>query len=339
MNMRVDTMRTDPSRSRLWRSGVTWLLALVLCGSFAAPALSQPEAAEKKSAEGRVAYDSGDFAKALVLFKEAYRLHPGAKYLFNCAKACGRLEDYEGAIYYDRQYLAASPNAPDKGTVEAEISRFAEILGSRGLTAVDIACQPAGARISVAPARHSEAEQSPATLFLPEGSHTVTCEKAGYLPARALVTLAMGAPGPGSVRLHLEKEPEPIPGGPEGDGASGWRTAALVTAGTAVAVAVAGGVVYGLGWSAADGANSDWNALSQKEKLAPGAFDEYDSDYRAAGDNMELGSVLLYSGLGVAAAAAVAWLVLPDASGTAPAATVMPMPSGGATAFFTIPLP
>jgi tetratricopeptide (TPR) repeat protein len=95
-------------------------LALAPLGASAAKAgTAQPDAevlARAKFAEGNLAYDLGEFQKALDAYSEAYRLRPLPGFLFNIAQCHRQLGRPERASFFYGRYLSLSkeepPNAP-----------------------------------------------------------------------------------------------------------------------------------------------------------------------------------------------------------------------------------
>jgi tetratricopeptide (TPR) repeat protein len=97
------------------RSGVALALVALLLG-LASPAgaagESEAEAqARTRFSEGNLAYDVGDFDKALKSFSEAYRLKPLPGFLFNMAQCHRQLGQYSRAAFFYRRYLSLVPDA------------------------------------------------------------------------------------------------------------------------------------------------------------------------------------------------------------------------------------
>ncbi|HZI12703.1 MAG TPA: tetratricopeptide repeat protein, partial [Myxococcus sp.] len=76
-------------------------------------------------AEGNVAYDVGDFGKALKDFTEAYRLKPLPGFLFNIAQCHRQLGQHSRAAFFYRRYLALVPEASNAPVV-AELAQEME---------------------------------------------------------------------------------------------------------------------------------------------------------------------------------------------------------------------
>lgn len=165
------------------------------------------EDAEAKNAQARAAYDRHDFKTALALFKEAFSLHKSERYLYNSAKACLRLEDREGAVYYYERYLSLKPAASDRAQVEAELAELRAELKERGMVEIVFSSSPKGATVSMSPERHTEMATTPGSMFLAPGSYVITFIKEGYLPVTKTTLAADGAAEPARVEAALEKIP------------------------------------------------------------------------------------------------------------------------------------
>ena len=163
------------------------------------------EEAEAKNALARAAYDRHDFKTALALFKEAFSLRPSERYLYNSAKACLRLEDREGAVYYYERYLSLKPGASDRAKVEEELARLRTELKERGMVEIVFSSTPEGALVSMAPERRTEMATTPGSMFLAPGSYVFTFIKEGYLPVTKTARAVDGATEPARLEAGLEK--------------------------------------------------------------------------------------------------------------------------------------
>lgn len=72
--------------------------------------------------ESAESYRKGDFATTIDLLREAYALDPQPVLLYNLARAYEGVGDTDGAIETYRKYLAADPNAKDRGAIEQRIT-------------------------------------------------------------------------------------------------------------------------------------------------------------------------------------------------------------------------
>jgi len=169
------------------------LAMTVLLAGRPTPVLAQSyEAAQKLNDEGRTAYDRGEFSGALELFKQAFSLYPSERYLFNSAKACVRLADSEGAIYFYERYLTFNPMAKDRQVVESEVTQLKEMMRAGGLTEVRAVSNPPQAALRVQPERQTQVVEAPGSLFLAQGSYTLVFTLPGFKPKEVGVEVAAG---------------------------------------------------------------------------------------------------------------------------------------------------
>lgn len=71
---------------------------------------------------GSVAYEQGRFENALAYFRQAYALSGRAVLLYNIAMAAERLRRDDEALEAFRAYLEATPDAPQRASIEARIA-------------------------------------------------------------------------------------------------------------------------------------------------------------------------------------------------------------------------
>ena len=103
--------------------------ALALSAALPARALEPSSASEtpapialELSENARLRYDNGEYARALVLFNEAYAREPDPNLLFNIARCHEKLGQAEAAIAKYDEFLA-SPDGDPTGREKAEASR------------------------------------------------------------------------------------------------------------------------------------------------------------------------------------------------------------------------
>jgi tetratricopeptide (TPR) repeat protein len=77
------------------------------------------------------AYNAGRFQEAIDLLDEAYRLSPVPVVLYDLARAYEGLGNIEQAARYYRAFLAADPNADDRGAIEGRIATLEAQLRER----------------------------------------------------------------------------------------------------------------------------------------------------------------------------------------------------------------
>ncbi|MBZ4375797.1 tetratricopeptide repeat protein [Corallococcus sp. AS-1-6] len=103
-------------------------LALALALGTPVPAVAQDaaasateDAARERFSEGNLAYDLGEFDRALKAFSEAYRLKPLPAFLFNIAQCHRQLKNPSRAAFFYRRYLSLSQEEPANADVVREL--------------------------------------------------------------------------------------------------------------------------------------------------------------------------------------------------------------------------
>ncbi|NPC74131.1 MULTISPECIES: tetratricopeptide repeat protein [Corallococcus] len=101
-------------------------LALALGTPFPAvaaetTATAADDQAREKFSEGNLAYDLGEFDRALKAFSEAYRLKPLPAFLFNIAQCHRQLNNPSRASFFYRRYLSLSQGEPANADVVREL--------------------------------------------------------------------------------------------------------------------------------------------------------------------------------------------------------------------------
>mgnify|MGYP002640372815 FL=1 len=306
-----------------------WLgvCALVLALGLSGAALGQSqEAAELKSVAGRAFYDQEKFSLALASFKEAFALHPSSRYLFNSAKACGRLGDEEGAIYYFERYLALNPVAEDRETVLADIEKARQALLAAGRIEVHLQVVPAGAAVVVPPEHSSEVALAPASLFVVPGSYLLEFVAEGFVEQRVTIDVAPDSPVLVTVEVSLEPPivaPASGTGKPVEPGPAPlpWQWVMLGIGGAGVVAAGTGGYLWYDGWAGMGEAND-----------AGGP--DYTSSYRTARDRYVVGQWVTAAGAAVAAGGILGYYLWPHTVATpAPSLSLVPRDDGFVVGF------
>ncbi|WP_223642014.1 tetratricopeptide repeat protein [Corallococcus sp. EGB] len=120
-------MRSSTHSRRSERKALGLVLALALGTPFpgvaadATVSASETQAREKFS-EGNLAYDLGEFDRALKAFSEAYRLKPLPAFLFNIAQCHRQLNNPSRAAFFYRRYLALSEGEPANADTVRELT-------------------------------------------------------------------------------------------------------------------------------------------------------------------------------------------------------------------------
>jgi hypothetical protein len=78
--------------------------------------------------EATAAYNIGDFARATVEYREAYRLVHDPVLLYDAAQACRLGNDPSQALFLYRSYLRALPSAANRSQVEERIAALEKQL-------------------------------------------------------------------------------------------------------------------------------------------------------------------------------------------------------------------
>lgn len=86
-----------------------------------ATATAVDDPAREKFSEGNLAYDLGEFDRALKAFSEAYRLKPLPAFLFNIAQCHRQLNNPSRASFFYRRYLSLSQGEPANADVVREL--------------------------------------------------------------------------------------------------------------------------------------------------------------------------------------------------------------------------
>jgi tetratricopeptide (TPR) repeat protein len=82
------------------------------------------------------AYDAGRYDDALDSFERAYRRSGRAELLFNVGQCYDRLRRDEEAVEAFERFLAAMPNAENRGQVEARVRALREAIARRNAPAI-----------------------------------------------------------------------------------------------------------------------------------------------------------------------------------------------------------
>ena len=117
------------------------LVSLLATSVLASPTLAQEdnqaldEAARLTFESAREAFVAGDYEVALARFRQAYQLSSRPGLLYNIAQTLDRLRRDEETVAALRDYLEASPGAPNRPEVEARIRVLEDALARRASNA------------------------------------------------------------------------------------------------------------------------------------------------------------------------------------------------------------
>ncbi|RKH01062.1 tetratricopeptide repeat protein [Corallococcus sp. CA053C] len=182
----------------------------VAAESEATSAAAEDQARERFS-EGNLAYDLGEFDRALKSFSEAYRLKPLPAFLFNIAQCHRQLNNPSRSAFFYRRYLALSSDEPANADVVRDL--IAEMDGraraqeeqrrERERFARDRELQRAREQAALAEARASQAKlaATPATDAAPQRNGA--SEALAMQVPEASVKTEAAAPKPWSRRWYV----------------------------------------------------------------------------------------------------------------------------------------
>ncbi len=306
----------------LWAS----LLTFVVMVAWSSGALSQESAqgaAEVMNAKGRGHYDAQEFAAALDSFKRAHARYPSARYLFNAAKACVRLQDREGAIFFFRRYLVAAPQADDRDQVLAEVETLRDELLAAGCKELMLAVTPTEAVLTPPKSQSPEVVVVPASFFMLPGSYQIALQAPDYERQWVTIDVAPDGPEVQTVTIALERAiVQPPVVGPAVEPVSRpfhWQWVMLGVGAAGVVAGGAGGYLWYDGWAGMDRAN---------ERGGP----DYVDDYRHASGRYVTGQWLTAAGAAVAAAGVLGYVFWPQESQVpVPSVSLLPNQEGGVT--------
>jgi tetratricopeptide (TPR) repeat protein len=311
---------------------VSWafLLVFVLTVAWSQSAFSQgtaQQAAEAMNATGRGHYDAEEFAEALERFKMAYARYPSARYLFNAAKACVRLQDPEGAIFFFGRYLSAAPHAEDREQVRGEMESLGRELLGTGRKELVVEVTPAGAALTPPDSQSREVTTAPASLFMLPGSYQIAVAAPDYESQWVTVDVAPDGPDRQTVVIALLKHTvaAPIPDPVVGPVARPfpWQWVMLGVGAAGVVAGGAGGYLWADGWVGLGRANDDQGP-------------DYAENYRQASRRYVAGQWLTAAGAAMAAGGVLGYFLWPrDLQKPVPSFSFAPHQEGGFTFGFT----
>jgi len=98
------------------------VLVLLLAGPWSGRALAEEDEATTRARQlfkkAEVHFSVGEFDRALTLYKDAYKTKPLPAFLFNIGQCHRNMGQCDRALFFFRQYLVRSPEAPNKADVE-----------------------------------------------------------------------------------------------------------------------------------------------------------------------------------------------------------------------------
>lgn len=192
-------------RTLSWRAMRLPLLLGLASSSVAHGAAPETRSASLDIAEeadvqfdlGVAAYKRGDYVGAVEHYLASNRLVPNRNVVYNLARAYEQLGRFDAAWRQYNEYVVLEP---DPG-LRAEGTAARDRLAAR-VALVDIQSDPPGALIFVDREELGARGQTPATIALPAGAHTVFLRRDGYHPTPTHpVSAVTGARTPASFAL------------------------------------------------------------------------------------------------------------------------------------------
>lgn len=230
------------------------LVALIVLGLAAPAARGDEENLEEAKAHFKAAsayFTQGDYEKALEEFKASARYSSRPGLLFNIGRCYERIGDAAHAVDYYRRYLAALPDAEDRGEVEASLALLERRVGR-----LEIRSTVPGARLTLDGA---PLDGGADRLTLTVGMHVVTAAREGYLTRSVSVQVR-----PGEVAAAVVDPVLPLAGASEPARARPGRSSRWklwLGLGLGAAAVVAAAVTVGVVVSSSGGRNF-WSQAS-----------------------------------------------------------------------------
>ncbi len=171
---------------------VRFVLALSCLLLWSSPAAAQDESTEKARArffQGVEFYKEGSFEAALAEFKQAYRLSPSYRVLFNVGQTYFELHDYANSYLTLKEYVQrGGDDLP--ATRRAQVEELFAKLEKR-IARIDITCNVDGADIRVDEIS-AGISPLPLPILVNAGPRRISAIKAGYPVTAQIVTVAGG---------------------------------------------------------------------------------------------------------------------------------------------------
>lgn len=151
---------------------------------------------------GLILFEEKAFEKAIVEFKEAYRLYPFDKILYNIALSYDHMHAYAEAMSYYMMYMATADKIPAK-TKKAITKRLAELGNFVGL--LEVSSSEPDAEIVI---DGKVVGQTPVfSITIEVGEHEVVVRKKGFVPYYERVTVVSGSTTSVVATLAWEEAP------------------------------------------------------------------------------------------------------------------------------------
>jgi tetratricopeptide (TPR) repeat protein len=179
--------------------------AVILLAAASARGAAEASAAKEAKLHfknGLTLFEEKAYEKAIVEFKEAYRLYPFDKILYNIALCYDNMHAYSEAMSYYMSYLATADKIPAK-TKKAISKRLDELGNYVGL--LEVSSSEPAAEIVV---DGKVVGQTPVTSITIEvGEHEIVVRKKGFVPFYQRVTVVSGSTTSVVATLSWEETP------------------------------------------------------------------------------------------------------------------------------------
>ena len=102
-------------------------------------------------AQGHRLYQLGQYQEAIAEYRRAYELKAEPRFLEEIAEAYRQLGGTEQALFYYDRYLAAAPEAPDRGVVEQKVAELESLRVAPPAGAPVVGVPPPGGAVATSP--------------------------------------------------------------------------------------------------------------------------------------------------------------------------------------------
>ncbi|AWV90193.1 tetratricopeptide repeat protein [Bradymonas sediminis] len=167
--------------------------------------------------KGQAAFDAGDFAAALASYQDAYALfsHPDLRYrMARCHEYLGELPE---AIEGYESFLAATPDAEERGRIEKTVAALKERHRQTLPATLELVVIPADANVFIDGERVSnlQREEGRVEVELEAGAHDIWVGKRGFSDKRQVFQLSAAESKTLAISLDLADAgaPETASGG------------------------------------------------------------------------------------------------------------------------------
>ena len=148
-----------------------------LAEKLAAPEAGAVERAKALFDKAVSAYANGRYFEAIEIFSETDRLYPNPQIAFNIAKAYDQLGSKGGSLRYYKDYLRRSPEATDRGAIEARMRELEAALASEGVQFLSVLSDPPDAMVLL---DDRPVGLTPWSGFTWPGKHRLELRRSGY---------------------------------------------------------------------------------------------------------------------------------------------------------------